>query len=229
MEGARFDEGEVGHQGAHAGDVLDAPHQVDVGRVVLVDHRRPVQVGIVHQQVDLIAGEGRRVGIRGLAFLAVALAKELSVVDYVAAHRPQVVQHRRQVGVVRLQLLYQCPDRVLSDLPVQFLEAAVHLALPEGDLTEGLLQVLAQLVDELPEMLLFLFRELSELLRVKDMAIPDRGQGVASGRVDEGDAAFLGLAADGPGGLFLTLLELLLQSPPPGGCIPRSGRRRGRR
>ena len=64
VQRAAADHGEVRLQGAHVGAVLDAPHQVVVGGLVLVDDRRTATLGMGDDDVDPIAGAPGFVGVR---------------------------------------------------------------------------------------------------------------------------------------------------------------------
>jgi len=55
VESAGPDEAEIGAQGSHSGAVLDAADEVLVRGVLLVDHRSPLGLGLVHQEVDPVA------------------------------------------------------------------------------------------------------------------------------------------------------------------------------
>ena len=175
-----------------------------------MDDRGAVQLGVVHQQVDPVAGEGRIVGVGGVAVLALALAEQFAVLDHVLAHRGQVVLDRRQVGIVGGELGHEGAHRPLHGFLIEDLEASAHLFLPQGDLAQGLLQVLAQLLDDLTNLFPFLLGQGVEVVRGHDVALAHRRQGVAGGGVDEGDALVLGLATDGAGGLLFPGLEFLL-------------------
>ena len=210
VQGAGLDQGEVGGEGAHAGDVFDTPDQIEIAGIVLVDDRGAVQLGVVHQQVDPVTGEGRIVGAGGAAVLALALAEEFAILDHVLAHRGQVVLDRRQVGIVGGKLGHEGVDRPLHGLLVEDLEASAHLLLPQGDLAQGLLQVFPQFLDDRAELVALLLGQGVEVVRGHDVALAHRRQGVAIGGVDEGDALVLGLAPDGAGGLLLPGLEFFL-------------------
>ena len=54
MQRTGLDEGEVGHQSAHLGYVLDAADKVRVARLIEKDHRRALGVAVVDDDVDLI-------------------------------------------------------------------------------------------------------------------------------------------------------------------------------
>jgi hypothetical protein len=126
VERARLDQGEVGHQRAHLGDVLDAADQVAVRRVVLIHDRRSLGVGVLDQHVDAVAPEGH-VGLlalrdwdaelhRLLAFLG--LLEHFRVVEHVLLERREVGAHLGHGLVLRLQLLDQAVCRAARHFPV---------------------------------------------------------------------------------------------------------------
>ncbi len=210
VQRAGFDEAEVGDESAHVGNVLDAADEIDVAGVVLVDHWCPVQVCVVHQQVDAIAHKRRVIRARCLALLAVPLAKGLCVVDDISLDCGQIVEHYGQVGVVDLELGGERVDSGLGDLAIELLETPPHFPLPERDLTQGCLQILPQLVDDLADSLFFFLSQLSELLRAQDLPLSHGCQGVAVRGMNQCDAPLLGLAADGTRRLFFPIFEFLL-------------------
>jgi hypothetical protein len=77
-------------------------------------------------------------------------------------------------------------------------------------LAQGLLQLLAEIFDDLSDALLLLLRQLGKLLRAQDMPVHHRRQGVAVGGMNQRNPPLLGIVADGARRLLLTILELLL-------------------
>ena len=59
MQSAGLDEREVGDERTHLGLVLDVTDEVGVARQARLHHRRALAAAVVHDQIDLVAPQGR--------------------------------------------------------------------------------------------------------------------------------------------------------------------------
>ena len=224
VQGARLDQGEVGHQRPELGHVLDPPDQVRLRRMVLVDHGRALgealalaPLRLVHQHVDPVAAEGPAALLPPLRRRqhhlrpALLLGQEVvGILDDVVADGVEVGENGRKVGPARLQSVDQVADGVHGRLAVQVLDLLALFLLPVRDLAEERLQLLLQRLRTQRPPLLFLRRELLELLRPQHLAVLDRRQRQADRRADERHVALAGAGLQGVEPLLLALLELLL-------------------
>ncbi len=152
MEGPRLDEREIGDQRAHLRDVLDAPDQVVVRGVVLVDDGRARRLRVIDQHVHLVAAQQRFAALgqrngnaeQGRLLAVLGLAEDLGMVEHVILHAGEIVLHPRQRIVVGLQFLDQAGDRRLRDLPVKFAQLALSIAPPLRQLVDFALQSLPE-------------------------------------------------------------------------------------
>ena len=223
MQHAGLDQREVGEQRAHHGDLLHAAHQVEIGRVALVDDRRSGRAAGIDQHVDPIAAQRGRlargvgdgqVGRGRCAFRGLLLAGLQEVAQVVAdalLHRREIGRHVGQVLVLGQQVVDQVVDHHGGDLVVEVAQAAAELALPARHLQQHLLQLPLQRLDLVLEALLLFRGQLLELLGGDDLAVLQRGEAEAGGRLQQGQAALARLLLQLVEALFLALLELLLE------------------
>ncbi len=149
VQHAGLDQREVGEQRAHHGDLLHAAHQVEIGRVALVDDRRSGGTAGIDQHVDPIAAQRRRLAggvgdgqVGGCAFRGLLLAGLQEVVQVVAdalLHCREIGRHVRQVLVLDQQVVDQVVDHHGGDLVVQVAQTTAELALPARHLQQHLL------------------------------------------------------------------------------------------
>ncbi len=86
VQGTRLHQVEVRDQRPHVRSVLDAPHEVLDGRVVLVDDGGAVRPRVIDEEIDEVAAVGRHAGLARAH--AVGAGRVVSLPDEVAA-----VQH----------------------------------------------------------------------------------------------------------------------------------------
>ena len=145
---ARFDEGEVGDQGAEVFDVLDPADEVGVGGVIGRHHRRAGEAVAIDQDVDLVAAETgrRRQGetvqqrwrLRGFA-------EFVGVLDEVGLDVVEIGAHGLDVGVFVAQLAELVFHRQAGKLAVEGAQAGAFLALPLRAFADELVQLFAHL------------------------------------------------------------------------------------
>ena len=211
MQGAALDQGEVGVQGAHLRLVLDAPDQVLIARVVLVDQRRAGAVGVVDQQVDQIAVErGQPLAVE--EFFRRCGAEDIQALfDDVALDLVEEARHLGQLRVARLQFGELALDGGARHCLVELLDLLVVLAAGRRHLLQGLAQHLAQVLAALLDLLALGGIELVEAFGVEHLAVLQRRQGEAGRGAQQEDAGLAGLRFDLAEQLLLAGLELVLQ------------------
>ena len=232
-----LDQGKIGDQRAELRHVFDPPDQIGLGRVIVVDHRRLVRIGVVDQQVDLIAPEKsvhrRCLPLRGdggvgaarlrlgrparlATHLGAHLAtggddKGLAVLDDIGADLIDIRHHFRQLGIGFLDVFDHRADDALDHLLVQGAHALEMIALPFRRRAHDLLQLLFQLADDLAGFLLLLLGQFGERLGVDDLALADRGQRDAHRRSNQGDLLLLRLFLQSAESALMRFTELLFQ------------------
>ena len=218
VQGAGFDQVEVGDQCAHLGYVLDPAQQVAEARAVLVDHRRGGQLLVVDQHVDVVLGEfpDPVFGVVGNGRILLHLGKGLRLFQDIRVHRLEVIDNRRELAVLFLQLIQYRVDCQFAEFAIQLLEFIAALFLPAGQLPDDHLQLLFQLVDNPHYPILFLFGFRFKRLRCNDFLVLHGREGVAAGCLDHGDTRRHRFLAQGLEGLFFTVLVLFPEFLHPG-------------
>ncbi len=215
MQGTCLDEREVGDQGAHLRQVLDAADEVAVVGIVLVHHRRAVGLRMPDQHVHLVALERRlaRLGAQGNAeerrrLALLGLAEELRVVEHVLLGARKVLADLRQVLVLLLQVADQAVHRGMRDLAVEVAELVLRLAPPLRHVLDDGFQLLLQPGDRRLEALALGLGQGAEAVRLHHRVLFQRREGEARRRAHQGDALRARLVADRRDGVLLALVEL---------------------
>ena len=148
-----LDHAGVGDQRAELGFVLDAAHQVVVGRIGFDDHRRAPPVLMINHDVDLVVVE-ERLGraqqqrcrdIAGRRFAVIGLGLEpVDVVGDMLAHVFEIREYVVPLGVLLFQLIEARTKGCRRDLPVKVLQAADGLVVDGFYLAQRLLHLLDQ-------------------------------------------------------------------------------------
>ena len=182
---------EVRHQCPHFRLVLDAPDDVRIAGVGLVNDRRLVGICVVDDKVYFIlavelhgirAEERHR---RGLRLLEVLRVPDDVVLDFV-----KVGGDSRHRLVLLLQVGELHADRVFGNLLVKrFHLFAVRLAEFRHHL-DALLQLIAEVFDRGFDFLALILGQLVEFLVTNHLTVDDRCQYVAGGRLQDTDALF---------------------------------------
>ncbi len=193
VERPRLDQREVGDEVAELGHVLDAAHEVGVGRVVLVHHRGAGLRRPGDQHVDLVA-PGRPLlaapaeeGLHRVRPLGRG-QEVLGVVHDVLRHVGEVLEHRGHVCPARPHLVDQLAGGGSGHQPVQPAHlVAVPPRLP-GERPQGVLQLLLHRHHLRLQPLLLAAGQLLELLGLDHLAVPQGGHPHPGRRLDDGDA-----------------------------------------
>ncbi len=208
MQRAGPDKAKVGQQRALVHLMLYPPHQMLISRHVLVNYRGPLLLGVVHQQVGLIATEDRGHGTIAGRLLT---DQRIDVLGHVLLDGIDVLDRSGVVTIGLAQLLEQRPHRGRSHLLVKLLDALLHLLAPARHLLNRLLQFLLQHRDGALNGLATLLGQRLERLHVHHLAfVVARRKAEAMGRLDQGNVILLGLLADLAKRLALALTQLLL-------------------
>ena len=218
MQRTRLDVTEVGGQRPELRAVLDPPHQVVVGRVVLVNDRRTTQTSVVYDEVDVVPGQTSfaRPSLRHLdshrsRWSGILRFDQLSALfDDVRPHRIQVIEHVRRVLVLLVQLVQQVGDCVLRHLPFQLVYPFLPLALPAWHLAQCLLGFLLERLYLGLDLFLLLVRQVAELVTRHDLTIAQRGKRHPDRAAQQHQPLLLGALFDVAQLLPGTLLEFLL-------------------
>src|SRR5690606_32257886 len=151
MKRAWADHREVRDERAELSGVLDAADEIREARVLLVDDRRGSAVGVIDDDVDLVAPQALRGGTGARALHErrhwtdlsdVRRRDVLRVREHVVAYTVEVTDDVRELAVLRLQRVDRGARGELGEVPVQRLDPLAAL----------LLQVLHRF-DVLPELL----------------------------------------------------------------------------
>ena len=153
---------------------------------------------VVDQHVDLVSVEvaGELDALTADLHLLALLAKGIDVVDHVQPHCLEVRYNLRQGGILVLQCLDELGHGDPRDFLVQRLELLAHFLLPQRNLANRVAQLRAQFIDQLLDLVLFLFRERRKLLGPHHLALAHRRERVAGGGAQDGDVALLRLLVE---------------------------------
>ena len=106
QQAAGADAGEIGHQHLAIGLVFDAPQQLTVGRVVLLHHRRALQVVVVHRHIHAQSVQQALQGLQPQAVvLVVAGLEQLDMLKYLLLQGLQPGLQPRLLGGDGVQAL----------------------------------------------------------------------------------------------------------------------------
>jgi hypothetical protein len=212
MQRPRLDQQEVGDQRTQLRDVLDPSHQVLVGGVVLVDHRRPAVILAADQQVDQEAAEVRQLagerGERRHAFLG--MAEFVDALDDVLLHLVEVVADSRVGGVIAEQVVDQVADGEKHCLLVELAHSLDAFAPPKVDLVDDTFQALLQAGDRLLDVRFFLGRQLVVVVRAHHLVVLGRGEGKAIGGAQQNNALLVGVVTHCPKRMRLAFAVFLV-------------------
>ena len=133
MDGAGFDESEIGDGAAGERAILQPPHEVIVGGAVFPNDRGSLPLLVRHQEIDLVA---RWHAVRGVAFGCGSLAgtKIVDVRSDILGHPRDMLHDFRLVRVLRLHLVKPGADGEHRHLAVHLLDAPAGLSLELADL-----------------------------------------------------------------------------------------------
>ena len=161
VEGACFDEREVGRERAQPGDVLDASEEARDGRMILDDDRRARRATVLDDHVNPIPREHAPVGISGAA-LALWRSRGDRVGELLEEIRVDAVEERDDLRKVT-EALADVGDVVIDDashrLAVEAARRVAHLLLPARHLVEERLDVRRDLFHRAVERVLLGRRE----------------------------------------------------------------------
>ena len=212
----RLDQREVGDQVAELGHVLDAAHEVGVGRVVLVDDRGALLRGAGDEHVDLVASSRPLLGPSAEEGLhrARPLGRRqevLGVVDDVLLDVGEVLEHGGHVRPAGPHLVDQVRGGGGGDQPVQPARlVAVAPRLPR-ERPQGVLELLLDRHHLRLEPLLLAGGQLLERLGLDHLAVAQGRHPHPGRRLDDGDAPRAGLLLEAVEGLLALRGELLLE------------------
>jgi hypothetical protein len=195
VQRAGADQREVGDQRAQLGDVLDAPEQVGVGRVLLRDDRRAVIVLVIDQRVDLVAAQP----LAAVVVLVQRLAQHLGdavvglggeargLLDDVARDVGQVGQHVGLIEVRGRDAIEHAAGDALGDLALEReLRGGVGVG-PLVGLGEHRRQLVADLLQRRAQRRLLLGRQSLELVGLDHLPLLHRRHDDAAVGADDAD------------------------------------------
>ena len=215
MQRTGLDQSEVGPQCAELRDMVHAPDEVVVARVVLGYDRHPVSATVIDQHVYHVTPEGR--GLRGSGAghgRRFAPGEEIvDVVDHVLLDSLQVGRQALHAGVTLLDLrnvVAHCDQR---HFPVELFQFLPLLAAPVHDVAYDVAEFFLQLDDDALDARLLLFRQLCIFLRADDFAALERRERETGGRAQQADLLCGGLRPQLVEDALVALGELGLDLP----------------
>ena len=213
MQRAGLNQREVGDQGAELLQVLDAAHQVAVGRVVFGDHGG-ARAGLLRDQhVHLVTVEGfvRDEGqaaahLRGL----VGVLEVIDMLDHVLLHHVQMGQHGGHIGEAGADVVQGVLDGQQRVVLVELLELLGALLAPARQHLQDLAQLVLQATDGRADALLLIVGQLVEVVGRDDLAVARGDKGEAARGAQQEDLLAFGFVAQGLERGFFTLAEGVL-------------------
>lgn len=234
VQRARNDQIEIRDQGAETRQVLDAPDQVLMRRIVLEDDRRALRPGMLDDDIDLIAAQQRQLDagrFRPLARRPFGTAggdEILGMLEDVALDLAEIADHLDKIREGVARVVQEVADDYGGRVAVELTHGVAQLALPFGNVPHRRLELGLQRLDVGADPFAFRRRLALEDVRSDHFALMHRRQRQPHRRADERDALGLGLVLKRAERLLVAMLELLLDDLAPRAIVlPLEGCRQG--
>ena len=210
VHGTAANQSEVGIEIALAGPVFDLPGQVLVVGQVLVDNGRADGFGIIHQQIDLVAGQ------KANRWPVIGVLEGFGMFHHIFADRIQIVDNLRKVRPLLPQFADRTAQGQLHHLFIEGMDPLPHFFPHPGNLLNSLLQLFLKLLNLGFNQLLLFIGKVLVFLGVDHLAFAHGGEGETGRRSDHGNVVAVGLFLDLEQTLVLALGHFFLQFLQPG-------------
>ena len=222
VQRARLDQQKVGDQRAHLGEVLDAPHQVAVGRIVFLHQRSAAGCAFAVRchDVDHVAAKARVVrGVDGLLddgvlFLAGG-QEQADVAHHVVARRLEIGRGFGNIAQRGVQVVQRVANGGLGHVLVELAQLRAALLVGPRQPLEHLPQLLLERRDLGLDVAAHGFRQGIEHLGLHHLAFVHGRHGEARRRAQQGNILALRLLAQPLQRFLVAGTELLVDGAPP--------------